>query len=403
VADSTPPTLTVNLVLFGRALRRRGIPVSTRQLMDLLRALRWVEVSNRRDFYDASRCALISRPEQRETFRLVFDWFWSAFVSTAGSARTRTQREAAGRALPAPVIEDVADIVESGDTSGAAVGAGADSYSWAEVLRRKDLAELSGEEWSHFRQVVSRMALELDRRRSRRFKRGSGPRPDVRATLRQSFHSAGEWMRWQRRKRIDVDRPLVVLADISGSMERYSLALLHFVYAAVRGYRGGAEVFVFGTRLTRITQELRRRRLPDAMAKVAGTVPDWSGGTRIGRSLHTFNTRWARRVLGRGAIVLLISDGWDRGEPAVLATEMARLQRTAGHLIWLNPLLGTRGYRPLTSGMQAALPYVDAFMPANNLASLERLAEGLRHLRRGAIRVPDSTPTAIRSRGGLGR
>ncbi len=170
---------------------------------------------------------------------------------------------------------------------------------------------------------------------------------------------------------------MVVLADISGSMERYTRLLLLFLYSLTRGLGGRIEAFLFGTRLTRVTRELEGRDPAEALAKVARAVSDWSGGTRIGETLAEFNLRWARRVLGQGAVVLFISDGWDRGDPAALATEMARLQRSAHRLIWLNPLLGAPDYEPLARGMRTALPFVDDFLPVHSLASLEELG---RHL-----------------------
>jgi uncharacterized protein with von Willebrand factor type A (vWA) domain len=175
-------------------------------------------------------------------------------------------------------------------------------------------------------------------------------------------------------------RQLVLLCDISGSMERYTRLLLHFLYSVESSVRH-AEVFLFGTRLTRITRELRRRDPDDALQAVSARVNDWAGGTRIGEALHTFNTHWARRVLGQGAVVLIISDGWDRGDPDLLAAEMERLQRSSYRLIWLNPLLGSEQYEPLTQGIQAALPYVDHFLPVHNLSSLASLAALLNDIR----------------------
>jgi len=174
-------------------------------------------------------------------------------------------------------------------------------------------------------------------------------------------------------------RPLVVLCDISGSMERYSRILLQFVHTISDGLHD-VETFVFGTRLTRITRLLREKDIDDAIAAVSKQVIDWSGGTRIGEAIKDFNFLWGRRVLGRGAVVLLISDGWDRGDPQLLSREMSRLQRSCYRLIWLNPLLGSPGYQPLTQGMQAALPNVDDFLPVHNLASLEQLGEKLTSL-----------------------
>ena len=175
-------------------------------------------------------------------------------------------------------------------------------------------------------------------------------------------------------------RPLVVLADISGSMERYTGLLLHFVLGLARSLDQPVEAFLFGTRLTRVTRELHRRGSDQVLREISRAVPDWSGGTRIGQALKTFNYDWARRVLGRGAVVLLISDGWDRGDIGLLRHEMARLQRSCYRLIWLNPLLGSAEYEPLTRGIQAALPYVDDFLPVHDLASLEHLAVYLQGL-----------------------
>lgn len=177
-------------------------------------------------------------------------------------------------------------------------------------------------------------------------------------------------------------RPLVVIADISGSMERYTRLLLHFIYSLTQGLRQRVEAFAFGTRLTRLSRHMRHRDVARALAGVSHAVSDWSGGTRIGESLRTFNYDWARRVLGGGAVVLLISDGWDRGDPELLAKEVDRLRRSCHRLIWLNPLLGSPEYEPLTRGMVAALPYVNDFLPVHNLESLEELARHLERLDR---------------------
>jgi uncharacterized protein with von Willebrand factor type A (vWA) domain len=178
----------------------------------------------------------------------------------------------------------------------------------------------------------------------------------------------------RRQKRKIRTRPLVVICDISGSMDRYARLLLRFVHALGQGLEN-TEVFVFGTRLTRITRELRKRDVDTALTQVVGSVEDWSGGTRIGEAIKAFNFKWARRVLRSGATVVIISDGWDRGDPALLGREMARLQRSCRRLIWLNPLLGAPGYQPLTQGMRAAMPYIDEFLPIHNLQSLEALAD----------------------------
>jgi uncharacterized protein with von Willebrand factor type A (vWA) domain len=204
----------------------------------------------------------------------------------------------------------------------------------------------------------------------------------MRRTLRRSLRSEGEVFSWAYREQKTKPRPLVVIADISGSMERYTRLLLHFIYGMKSALNQPMEAFVFSTRLTRITRPLQLRDLDLALKNVGQLVNDWAGGTRIGESLKTFNFDWGRRVLGRGAVVLIISDGWDRGDVELLAHEMARLQRNCHRLIWLNPLLGATGYEPLTRGIQAALPHIDDFLPVHNLASLEDLANLLENLDR---------------------
>jgi uncharacterized protein with von Willebrand factor type A (vWA) domain len=251
------------------------------------------------------------------------------------------------------------------------------TFSKQEVLRRKDFAELTAEELDAIKRMMAELVWQLGERRVRRQRPGNGQQPDLRRTLRRNLRYGGEILEWARRKPKVRPRPLVIIADISGSMERYTRLLLHFIYSLAEGLDQQVEAFVFSTRLTRITRPLRGRDVDRALQDVSHLVADWSGGTRIGEAIKTFNYDWARRVLGRGAVVLLISDGWDRGDIDLLGKEMARLQRSCHRLIWLNPLLGSPSYEPLTRGMQAALPYIDDFLPVHNLTSLEDLAEHL--------------------------
>jgi uncharacterized protein with von Willebrand factor type A (vWA) domain len=247
-------------------------------------------------------------------------------------------------------------------------------YSPQELLRHKDFALFNQDELADARRFLADLRWNVVRRRSRRSRPNRrGRRLDVRRSIRRSLRHGGELIDLARRGPKLKRRQLVLICDISGSMERYTRLLLHFLYSVESSVQQ-AEVFVFGTRLTRITRQLRDRDPDAALRAVGGQVQDWSGGTRIGDSLRTFNREWARRVLGRGAIVIIISDGWDRGDPAVLSAEMERLQRQAYRLIWLNPLLGAEQYRPLTQGIQAALPWIDDFLPVHNLHSLESLA-----------------------------
>jgi hypothetical protein len=227
--------------------------------------------------------------------------------------------------------------------------------------------------------MMAELVWELGQRRTHRYVAGRGGLLDMRRTLRQNLRYGGEILQWSRRTPKIKVRPLVVLADISGSMQQYTRPLLHFLYGLKHGLQQRVEVFVFATRLSYITRQLRHKEIDEALHDVTATVQDWSGGTRIGEAVKEFNYHWARRVLHGGPVVLLISDGWDRGDPALLRHEMARLHKLCHRLIWLNPLLGSEQYQPLTRGMQAAIDHIDDFLPVHNLASLEELAAHLRH------------------------
>ena len=253
------------------------------------------------------------------------------------------------------------------------------TYSPTEVLRQKDFDAMSEEEMRAVRHLIHQMASPVGRRRSRRYQRGGDERLDLRRVLRQSLRFNGEPIRLTWRRRRWKPRPLVLLCDISGSMERYTRLLLHFVYA-MENASERVEAFVFATRLTRITRQLRVHDADRALDRVMETVEDWSGGTRIGDAIDEFNRRYGRRVLGHGATVVVISDGWDRGDPAVLAQATLRLQRSCHRLIWMNPLMGAPGFEPLTLGLRAVLPYVDDFISARNLVSLEQLRTLLENL-----------------------
>jgi len=251
------------------------------------------------------------------------------------------------------------------------------SYSAGEALRTKDFGSFTWEEVQACKALLKELAWRIEPRKTRRKRpTAHGRQIDLRRLLRRNLRYGGEPIELTWRAQRTHQRPLVVLCDISGSMDRYSRILLQFVHTISNGLRD-VEAFVFGTRLTRVTRLLRERDIDDAIGAVSKHVNDWSGGTRIGETLKEFNFFWGRRVLGRGAVVLLISDGWDRGDAKLLGNEISRLQRSCHRLIWLNPLLGSRDYQPLTQGMQAALPYVDDFLPVHNLASLEQLGERL--------------------------
>ena len=371
-----PGHLLDNLLLFGRVLRGLGLDVNPGRMLDLASALSLVSIGNRQDFYYTSRSLLVHDVDDLELFDQAFALFWRVAPegwqvrSPAPPSRRHPQR------VP-PLLQAPPPADGQGAAADPLLVEVTMTYSAWEALRHKDFADLSEEEIEAVRRLIASLNWRLGERRTRRFRPGSGPALDLRRAIRHNLRHGGEILYWPRRVHPFKPRPLVVLADISGSMERYSRLLLHFVYGLTLGLGRPVESFVFGTRLTRITKQLQHKRIDRALREVAATVNDWSGGTRIGESLRRFNVEWGRRVVGRGAVVLLISDGWDRGDPALLTTEMARLQRSAHRLIWLNPLLGSPEYEPLTRGMQAALPYVDDFLPVHNVKSLEALGNVL--------------------------
>ena len=371
-----PGHLLDNLLLFGRVLRGLGLDVNPGRMLDLASALSLVSIGNRQDFYYTSRSLLVHDVDDLELFDQAFALFWRVAPegwqvrSPAPPSRRHPQR------VP-PLLQAPPPADGQGAAADPLLVEVTMTYSAWEALRHKDFADLSEEEIEAVRRLIASLNWRLGERRTRRFRPGSGPALDLRRAIRHNLRHGGEILYWPRRVHPFKPRPLVVLADISGSMERYSRLLLHFVYGLTLGLGRPVESFVFGTRLTRITKQLQHKRIDRALREVAATVNDWSGGTRIGESIRRFNVEWGRRVLGRGAVVMLISDGWDRGDPALLTTEMARLQRSAHRLIWLNPLLGSPEYEPLTRGMQAALPYVDDFLPVHNVKSLEALGNVL--------------------------
>jgi uncharacterized protein with von Willebrand factor type A (vWA) domain len=252
------------------------------------------------------------------------------------------------------------------------------TYSPREVLLRKDFADFTEEELEKAKRLIQGLAWRLDRRLTRRVVRAPKRTGylDLRRAVRGNMKHGGEIVKLAWRRRKSKPRPLIVICDISGSMEAYSRLFLHFIFALAQEARR-IEAFLFGTRLTYITPALRQGDVDDALQKMSELVLDWSGGTRIGASLRTFNYRWSRRVLGRGAVAIIISDGWDRGDLDLLAREMGRLRRSVSRLIWLNPLSGAPDYQPLVGGIQRALPYVDDFLPLHNLMSLEKFATRL--------------------------
>ncbi len=389
-----------NVIVFGRVLRRMGLGAQPDRLVLLGQALGAIGLGSRSDVKAAARAVLVRTPEEARVYDAAFDAFWSEASLDArsgdGGADDGQQEQPGEDAARRPAAEHDVNATQAIRRDTALLRSDGDdhppgdeqvtapetdrafTYSFAEGLYQKEFASLSEDEAARARELARRPVWDLGTRRSRRMRAGRGNGPfDYRRTLRQSLRRGGEVFSLATRTRKRKRRDLVLLCDISGSMDRYSRLLLQFVHT-VRHSVGRVEAFVFGTRITRITREIRHRDIREALDEISTSVSDWAGGTRIGESLRAFNLHWAHRVLGRGAIVLIISDGWDRGDIDLLAAEMRRLQRSAYRLIWLNPLLGSSRYRPQTVGMQAALPYIDNFLPAHNLKSLMQLAELLR-------------------------
>jgi uncharacterized protein with von Willebrand factor type A (vWA) domain len=385
-------------VLFGRFLRRLGLRVAPAQIGEVADSLSLIDIGSVQDVRNVSRAILVNRREDLAVFDRAFDLFWSdaeiaagplpdgfnpiAPIDIPGADGTSAESSGPPSTSGPGTSLDFASTAEATDVDGEETAALA-LYSPGEVLRHKDFGHYTRDELADAQRFLTGMRWSVTRRRSlRQGPSKRGRRLDLRRSLRSNLRHGGEMFQLARRAPKLKRRKLVLLCDISGSMDRYTRLLLHFLHAMERSL-DSAEVFVFGTRLTRITHALRTRDPDSAIAAVTDEVQDWSGGTRIGESLRTFNRRWARRVLGHGAIVLIISDGWDRGNPSLLAHEMERLQRESYRLIWLNPLLGAPGYEPLTQGILAALPYIDDFLPVHNIASLEALAEILNRVQEG--------------------
>ncbi len=375
-----------NLVLFGRVLRGLGLDVNPGRMIDLVTALEFISIGNRSDFYHAARGLLIHRREDIALFDEAFEVFWRSRGKKLTSLDLRALGERRRFRRPRFVPPS---LTEESNTSTSPSTAESDeppliqatlTYSEREVLRQKDFSDLTAEELKAVQWLMAEIVWRVRERRSRRRRPGHGRLIDLRRTVRLNLRYGGELLDWAEREPKFKPRPLVIIADVSGSMERYTRLLLLFTYGLAKALEQRVEAFVFSTRLTRITRQLKERNLDRALCEVSRAVPDWSGGTRIGEALRAFNFEWGRRVLGSGALTLVISDGWDRGDIGVLGEEIARLQRSSRRLIWLNPLLGSPEYQPLTRGIQAALPFIDDFLPVHNLSSLEDLAEHLANL-----------------------
>jgi uncharacterized protein with von Willebrand factor type A (vWA) domain len=393
---------------FGRALRRSGLAVDLAAAIDFARALEIVDIGDRAQVRAAGEAVFVRRKDDIDPYHAVFDQYWRARFELgpeqmledgweelvpdeggeagpqppmAGDERMERGEDSNGMPLPG-------DHDEQGDEGDPdALSISPDAYSKLEALRHREFDRMTPAELRDAERLVDLLVPKLERRRTRRSElHPHGRRIAPRAMFRSNLGTGGEILRWVWRRPVKRPRPLVVICDISGSMERHSRLLLRFVQALAAQSTVHTESFVFGTRLTRVTRLLRDRDRDRALARVADSVTDWAGGTRIGESFHEFNVKWARRSLRTSGVVIVVSDGWDRGDPALVAVEAARLRRNCHRLVWLNPLAGTAGYQPLAAGMRAAFPYIDDFLAAGTVASLERLGEVLAGARAADLR-----------------
>jgi uncharacterized protein with von Willebrand factor type A (vWA) domain len=383
-------------VRFARELRLAGLATDLGAAIDFNRALGVIELGDREQVRAAGEALFVRRRDEIEIYNAVFERFWrarrtrvpgmdgplpaapprddpgeEAEAATAGDeAMSQDVRESTPEGAPR-AVDDGDDLDEDGAVDGLAVSELA--YGQGEVDRHQQFDRMSAAELRDAERLIDLLLPNLERRRTRRSElHHHGRTVAPRVMFRRSLATGGDVLDWVWRRPVRRPRQLIVICDISGSMERHARVLLRFSQAlAASAVR--TEAFVFGTRLTRVTRLLRDRDRDRALTRVSLTVSDWSGGTRIGESFRTFNMHWARRVLRSSAVVVVVSDGWDRGDPELVATETARLQRSCHRLIWLNPLASAPGYQPLAAGMSAALPYIDDFVPAGTLASLQRL------------------------------
>jgi len=390
------PKLTANLTHFARALRKAGLPVGPGRVLTAIEAVQAAGFTRREDFYWTLHAVFVSRPEERQVFHQVFRLFWRdprymehmmALLLPAVRGVQEEERAASAAKRAAEALLDGAEAPappqreEEKDEDALIEIDASFTASAEEKLRALDFEQMTADEAAQARRMLARLSLPVKPLKTRRLRADPlGLRPDWRRTLRGAMRTGGEVLTLARRKPATRWPALVVLCDISGSMASYSRMVLHFVHAvANRQGQGWARVhaFTFGTRLTNISRHLRTRDVDAALNAAGHEARDWQGGTRIGACLHDFNRDWSRRVLGQGAVVLLITDGLDRDDPALLAKEMERLQLSARRLIWLNPLLRWDGFAPRAQGVRVMLPHVDTLRAGHSIASLEALAEAL--------------------------
>ena len=387
------PKLAQNITHFARALRKAGLTIGPGRVIDAIRAVEVAGFTKKSDFYWTLHACFVSKPEERQVFAQLFRLYWRdprylehmmSFLTpmVRGVQEERTAQAAEKRAAEALLDGQEPDLPareDEGEEVEIAIDASR-TISTEERLRQLDFEQMSGAEMATAKRMLAKLRLPVPPLQSRRMQAMPGHLPDWRGTMRQSMRRGGEVTDFVTKRRRIRYPNLVVLCDISGSMSQYSRAVLHFLHAvANREGQGWAQVhaFTFGTRLTNITRHLRTRDVDAALASAGAEAQDWEGGTRIGACLHAFNRDWSRRVMGQGAVVLLITDGLDRDKDADLGREMERLRLTARQLIWLNPLLRWDGFAPKAKGIMQMLPHCTRFQAGHNIASLEGLAQAL--------------------------
>jgi uncharacterized protein with von Willebrand factor type A (vWA) domain len=377
---SLPAGQTVdNLVGFARALRAAGIPLGPGAVIDAMNALQLVDIGNRTDVFATLEAIFVKRHEHTLIFAQAFDLFFRAADEWKQMLDSVPLPDQAGKKPQAASrrVQDAFSPAQMTEMPQARPEEIQLSVSDKEVLQKKDFAQMTAAEIAEVTRAIASMRLPQAVLRTRRYRPDSrGQRLDMRRTLRGSLRTGGDIIDIRKLGRIEKPAPIVALLDISGSMSEYTRLFLHFLHAIIDA-RKRVSVFLFGTRLTNVTRSLRARDPDEALARCSSAVEDWAGGTRIASSLHAFNKLWGRRVLGQGAIVLLISDGLEREADARLAFEMDRLHRSCRRLIWLNPLLRYGGFEPKAQGIKMMLPHVDDFRPVHNLKSIEGLVEAL--------------------------
>lgn len=376
--------LSANILNFARLLRRAGLPIGPADMLAAQQAMTRIEIGRRAQVHTALRATMVHRHEHQDIFDQAFKLYWRAAENNEvlealdklsgpkpppekapPGSRRLAEAMAAKQEKPTPP-EEAREEIDAVLT-----------VSEHERLQEMDFEAMSAAEIASAKREIAKLHLPLDARRTRRHRPDqTGPAFDLRATIRTSLRTGGEIFAIARTRKVTRPPPLVVLCDISGSMSRYAQILLHFLHA-VANDRDRVHTFLFGTRLSNISRQLRHRDPEVAFQMVSQIVPDWSGGTRIGEALEAFNKHWSRRVLGQGAMVLLVTDGLDRDGAAGLAENMERLHKSCSRLIWLNPLLRWDGFEPKSQGIRAMLPHVDEFRTVHNLASLRALVASL--------------------------